>query len=186
MKSLRKRKHPNIPSIMSAYTAIRDASPGDVEAIARIYAPYVVETLISFEEVAPSASEMLERFNAIKDKGLPYLVAVLENEVVGYSYASPFRPRTGYRFTVEGSVYVETGKTGRGIGKALMQALIERCEQGELKTMVAIVAGMNRVSIDMLIKLGFQECGVIRDVGRKHGQWIDDLFLQRDLGGIKE
>jgi phosphinothricin acetyltransferase len=102
---------------------VRDATTEDVPAIQRIYAHYVLQGLATFEEVAPPVDEMIGRRAAVLGQGLPYLVAEIDGQVVGYSYATFYRPRPAYRHTIENSVYVENGLGGRGIGRALLAAL---------------------------------------------------------------
>ena len=105
---------------------VRDAAPGDFDAIARIYSHYVEHALATFEEIAPSVDEMRARHAAIAAAGLPYLVAELDGRLAGYAYASAYRPRSAYRHTIEDSVYVAEGFGRCGIGRALLTALIER------------------------------------------------------------
>jgi L-amino acid N-acyltransferase YncA len=162
---------------------IRDAVEGDVEAIQAIYARHVLEGLASFEEVAPDAAEMLRRMRAVRERGLPYLVYEAGGEVAGYSYATLFRERSAYRFTLEDSVYVRTGESGRGIGAALLGALIERCERGPWKQMVAVIGdSANLASIGVHAKLGFRPVGTLEAVGFKFGRWVDSVLMQRPLG----
>lgn len=109
---------------------IRDAADGDMTDVQGIYAHHVLNGLATFEEVPPTVDEMRDRRTAVLAAGLPYLVAELEGRVVGYSYATSYRPRPAYRHTIEDSVYVADGLRGRGIGVALLGALIARTEAG--------------------------------------------------------
>src|SRR5690349_16320394 len=106
---------------------LRDAQRSDVPAIAGIYAHHVLHGLASFELEAPSPEEMARRFDAITSAGYPYLVATESDQVLGYAYASAFRTRPAYRYTVEDSVYIDPAAIGRGIGRQLLLALIEAC-----------------------------------------------------------
>ncbi|AQG98252.1 GCN5 family acetyltransferase [Burkholderia sp. KK1] len=162
---------------------VRDAASGDFDAIARIYSHYVEHALATFEEIAPSADDMRARHAAIAAVGMPYLVAELDGAVAGYAYASAYRPRSAYRHTIEDSVYVADGQGGRGIGLALMQSLIERCERGPWRQMIAVIGNSgNAASIALHARLGFEHVGVLRRVGFKHGRWVDSVLMQRALG----
>jgi phosphinothricin acetyltransferase len=161
---------------------VRDAAPGDFDAIARIYSHYVEHALATFEEVAPSVDDMRARHAAIAAAGLPYLVAELDGRLAGYAYASAYRPRSAYRHTIEDSVYVAEGSGRSGIGFALLTALIERCERGPWRQMIAVIGNSgNAGSIALHARLGFEHVGVLRDVGFKHGRWVDTVLMQRAL-----
>ena len=105
---------------------IRDATPDDMIAVQGIYAVHVLHGTATFEEVPPSVDDMLGRRAQILAAGMPYLVAVLNGEVVGYCYAAQYRPRVAYRDTIEDSIYLAENQAGKGLGKALLAALIER------------------------------------------------------------
>jgi phosphinothricin acetyltransferase len=110
-------------------------------------------------------------------------VAALDRRVVGFAYCSPYRERPAYRFTVEDSVYVEPAHSGRGIGRALLTAVVAECERRAYRQMVAVVGdSANAASIALHRGLGFVDMGVLRAVGYKHGRWLDTVFLQRGLG----
>ncbi|SAK61892.1 GCN5-related N-acetyltransferase [Caballeronia catudaia] len=161
---------------------VRDAASGDFDAIARIYSHYVEHALATFEETAPSVDDMRARHAAIAAAGLPYVVAELDGAVAGYAYASAYRPRSAYRHTIEDSVYVADGYGGRGIGFALLTALIDRCERGPWRQMIAVIGDSgNAGSIALHARLGFEHVGVLRRVGFKHGRWVDTVLMQRAL-----
>lgn len=162
---------------------IRLAQPDDVHAISAIYAWHVLNARASFEETPPSIEEMRERMKKINDHGLPWLVALYRGVVVGYCYASPYRPRPAYRFTVEESIYLDTTMTGLGIGSALLGRLIEICEQGPWRQMLAVVGDghNNPGSLNLHKKMGFEVAGQLRSVGYKLGDWRDTLIMQRPL-----
>ncbi|MBI3444447.1 MAG: N-acetyltransferase [Magnetospirillum sp.] len=163
---------------------IRDASDDDMAAIQAIYAFYVTRTAASFEEDVPSVEEMKARRAAIVGRGLPFLVAVEEGEVLGYTYAGPFRQRSAYRYTVEDSIYVAPFVMRRGIGGALLAALIERCTQSGYRQMIAVIGdSANQGSIAVHRSLGFGQEGVLRGVGLKFGRWVDVVIMHRTLGG---
>lgn len=162
---------------------IRDAFEADMEAVLEIYTPHVLYGLSTFEETPPSVDEMTTRFLAVKGLGLPYLVAELDNKVVGYAYATTYRPRAAYRHTIEDSVYVASGLGGKGIGVALLSGLIARCEEGPWRQMLAVIGNSaNAGSIALHSRLGFQPVGKLNSVGFKLGQWVDSLLMQRPLG----
>jgi phosphinothricin acetyltransferase len=162
---------------------IRDAAPADMADVARIYTPHVLHGLATFEEVPPGAAEMKSRHAMVKNLGLPYLVAELDGRIVGYSYAATYRARPAYRFTIEDSVYVEDGLSGRGIGSALLAALIARCELGPWRQMLAVIGNSaNAGSIKLHERFGFKTIGTLPSVGFKLGRWVDSLLMQRPLG----
>lgn len=167
-----------------ALPVVRDSRSADVEAIQRIYAFHVLHGLASFEEQPPPVDEMARRRDAVIAGGYPHLVAELDGAVVGYSYASAYRPRPAYRFTVENSVYVRDGMHGRGIGRALLAALIERCEAGPWRQMIAVIGDTgNEPSIGLHAAFGFRRAGTLQAVGFKFGRWVDSVLMQRELGG---
>ncbi|WP_277186436.1 GNAT family N-acetyltransferase [Caballeronia sp. BR00000012568055] len=169
---------------MTSSPLIRDAAPADFDAIAGIYAHYVLNALATFEEVPPSVDEMRARHAAITALGLPYIVAEVDGAVAGYAYASTYRPRSAYRHTIEDSVYLADGFGARGIGYALLTSLIERCERGPWRQMIAVIGNSgNAGSIALHAKLGFEHVGVLREVGFKHGRWVDTVLMQRALLG---
>jgi phosphinothricin acetyltransferase len=163
---------------------IRDSVDRDVPAIQRIYAHHVLHGSASFEEVPPPADELASRRAGVLHSGLPYLVAETEAGVVGYCYAAPYRTRSAYRFTIEDTVYVADGQHRRGIGRALLTALIARCDGGPWRQMVAVIGDSNNTpSISLHAQLGFQRVGVLRSVGWKFGRWTDTVLMQRGLNG---
>ncbi len=162
---------------------IRDSTPDDMPAVHRIYAHHVLHGLASFEEEPPSLTEMEQRRKHALHRGLPYLVAEIDGDVVGYSYAAPYRARSAYRYTLEDSVYVADGLGGRGIGRALLSALIARCEAGNWRQIIAVIGDSgNTASIRLHEVLGFRQMGILEAVGYKLGRWVDSVFMQRALG----
>ncbi|WP_297833582.1 GNAT family N-acetyltransferase [Pseudomonas sp.] len=162
---------------------LRNATDDDMPSVQSIYAQHVLGGIASFELEAPSIEEMMIRRTDILAKGLPYLVAELAGEVVGYGYATLYRPRPGYRFTAEDSVYVREGLGGKGIGQALLGAVIEHCTQGGWRQMIAIIGNSeNHASIRLHERHGFRRVGVFESVGFKHGRWVDTVLMQRALG----
>ena len=166
-----------------ASLVVRDAGELDMVAVQRIYAHNVHHGRASFEETPPTLAEMLERRKVVLDLGLPYLIADVEGQVAGYSYATSYRPRPAYRFTVEDSVYVANSFHGQGIGAILLGALIERCSAGPWRQMLAIIGHSgNASSIAVHRRLGFENVGTLKSVGFKLGMWTDTVLMQRSLG----
>jgi phosphinothricin acetyltransferase len=126
---------------------------------------------------------MRARHAAVVGARLPYLVAVADGAVLGYAYATAYRARSAYRHTIEDSVYIADGMNGRGIGMALLSELIARCEAGPWRQVIAVIGNSgNAGSIALHARLGFEHVGVLRQVGFKHGQWVDTVLMQRSLG----
>ncbi|UDM50583.1 GNAT family N-acetyltransferase [Cupriavidus sp. MP-37] len=165
---------------------LRDAGGADVAAIHAIYAHHVRHGRASFEEVPPSVDEMQLRLAEVHRKGLPYLVAERDGEVLGYAYASAYRARSAYRFAIEDSIYIDHRRVGEGLGQALLAELIARCETGPWRQMVAVIActagGEGAGSLALHERLGFRTVGRLEAVGFKHGHWIDTVLMQRVLG----
>ena len=162
---------------------LRDARESDMPAVQAIYAHHVIHGTASFELEPPTVEQMLQRRADICANGLPYLIAEREGEVVGYAYATLYRPRPAYRFTVEDSVYVREGMAGFGIGHALLAAVIQHCTDSGRRQMVAIIGNSeNSASIRLHARLGFRQVGVFESVGFKHGRWLDTVIMQRELG----
>jgi phosphinothricin acetyltransferase len=162
---------------------IRDAMAVDMPAVGRIYKHYVETALVTFEETPPRLEEMLARRQKVADAGAPYLVAELGGEIVGYCYAGPYHHRPAYRYTLEDSVYVAHGMSGRGYGAALLGELIKRCERGPWRQLLAVIGNSdNAGSIALHRRFGFTSVGVLRSVGFKFGRWLDVPLMQRMLG----
>ena len=161
---------------------IRDARETDVTQVTEIYAHHVKHGLASFEEIPPDAAEILARMRAVRAGGLPYLVMEEDGQILGYAYATLYRTRSAYRHTLEDSVYVREGFGGRGAGRNLLAGLLERCEQGPWKQMVAVIGDSgNAASIGLHASLGFLRVGTLRSTGFKFGRWVDSVLMQRPL-----
>lgn len=162
---------------------VRPVTAADLAAVTDIYAHHVLHGLSSFEEVPPTVAQMVERHAAVVGKGLPYLCAQIDEAVVGYAYAAPYGARPAYRFTVEDSVYVAADALGRGVGKALLAAVIAQCEAIGLRQMFAVIGNSeNAASIALHSALGFTYAGMGKSVGWKKGRWVDIVWMQRALG----
>ena len=163
---------------------VRDATEADAGALAAIYGHNVLHGFGTFEEDPPSADEMDARRRAVQDKGLPYLVAEADGKVLGFAYAGPFRPRAAYRYTLEDSVYVDPAAHGQGVGRAVLSAVIAACEALGIRQLMAVIGDSgNAGSIGLHRSLGFEQTGVGRSVGFKHGRWVDIVHMQKALNG---
>lgn len=163
---------------------IRPATPADAVALARIYGHHVLHGLGTFEEVPPEPAEMERRRGAVEARGLPYLTAEEDGQILGFAYAAPFRPRAAYRYTVEDSVYVAPEAVGRGVGRQVLTAVLDACEALGLRQVLAVIGDSgNAASIGLHASLGFAHSGASRSVGYKHGRWVDIVFMQKALNG---
>jgi L-amino acid N-acyltransferase YncA len=174
---------------------VRPAVPADAEALAEIFAHYVVTSVATFEEVPPTAADWRRRLGELSRQHLPFLVALrvqgvqgvqgvqAAGTVCGYGYASPWRPKPAYRYTVEDTVYISPGHTGRGVGSALLAGLLAGCADAGARQVIAVIADTgNDASAALHRRFGFAEAGRLSGVGRKHGRWIDTVLMQKDLG----
>lgn len=166
-------------------TPVREAVRGDLPRITAIYREAVLHGTATYELDPPAQDEMGRRFDALMAGGYPWLVAEDEAEIVGYAYAGPFRPRPAYRFIVEDSVYLAPEAQGRGVGRALMAALIDRCREAGFRQIVAVIGDGHPASPSVKLheRLGFAHSGVLRGSGWKHGRWLDTVFMQLALNG---
>jgi phosphinothricin acetyltransferase len=168
---------------MSPSPPVRPCTREDLPEVRAIYALEVREGTASFELEPPSLAEMTARFAAIEAAGLPYLVAEVDGRIGGYAYASPYRPRPAYRYTVEDSVYVARFARRQGVGRALLGAVIERATARGMRQMVAIVGdSAHLASIELHRRAGFRLVGTLEHVGWKFGRWLDTVIMQRALG----
>jgi len=164
--------------------AIRRARTSDIPAITRIYAHAVEHGTASFELVPPDEAEMAQRMQYLLANNFPYLTAETAGAVRGYAYAGPYRSRPAYRWTVEDSVYIAPAMQRRGIGRALLMALIEATETLEFRQMIAVIgdSAEQSASVGLHEALGFRHVGILQNVGFKHGRWLDSIIMQRALG----
>ena len=166
---------------------IRPSEDRDLPALTAIYRHAVLNGTASFEIEPPDEAEMKRRREALLQAGFPYLVAEEDGRVAGYAYVSAYRPRPAYRYTVEDSIYVAPEVQGRGVGRALLTALIEHCERMGYRQMIGVIGDSSSTgSIALHRSLGFLTAGVVRDVGYKHGRWLDQVIMQRRLGAGAE
>ena len=162
---------------------LRDATPADLPAITAIYRDSVLNGTASYEITPPDQAEMAGRFEAIREKGYPYIAAGGEDgTLLGYAYASAFRTRPAYRWLVEDSIYLAPEARGLGIGKALLKELLARCEALGFRQMVAVIGGASAASVALHRGLGFELTGTLKGTGFKHGLWLDTVLMQIALG----
>jgi len=162
---------------------IRPATAADIPGIVAIYGPSVATGTASFELTPPDAAEMLRRFESITAHGFPYVVAIIDGAVAGYAYASSYRTRPAYRFTVENSIYVSPAFQGRKVGTALLGRLISDCTERGFRQMIAVIGdSANFASITLHRRAGFRFSGVLHGVGFKFGRWLDSVQMELPLG----
>lgn len=167
----------------TASFTVRDSRESDIAAIQKIYAHHVLTGLGSFEEAPPSADEMARRRTDILNHRLPYLVAESGDHLLGYAYAGLFRPRSAYRYVVEDSIYVAPDAQRRGVGRRLLDELIDRCTKQAYRQMLAVIGdSANHGSIGVHQAAGFTEVARLPAIGFKFGRWVDIVMMQRALG----
>ncbi|WP_277210241.1 GNAT family N-acetyltransferase [Isoptericola croceus] len=167
----------------AARPVVRTTTGDDLPAVAAILEPYVLGTAVTFDEEPPGAEAWAARLDDLRSRGLPFLVAEVDDVVVGYAYASPWRPKAAYRHTVESTIYLSPAAQGRGIGTRLLAALLDACSLAGVREVVAVVADDPAAagSLPLHRRLGFEVVGVLRDVGVKHGRSVSTMLLQRSL-----
>lgn len=161
---------------------IRPAAYEDLGAVAAIFGHYVTGSVVTFEVTPPTVEHWRHTRDDLAGRGLPFLVCESAGQVVGYAYAAPWRPKPAYRHTVESTVYLAPGHTGRGLGRRLLTALQHECARAGAEQMIAVVADSGDPASAALHRAcGFTEAGRLRNVGRKHGRLIDTVLFQHDL-----
>lgn len=159
--------------------SIRRAEPSDAFAIAEIYNHYIAETVITFEEKPVPVAEMARRMTEVRSASLPWLVADERGHVTGYAYASPWRSRSAYRFSVEATVYIAPGLVGRGIGSSLFGELLSMLQAQKIHSVIGGIALPNEASVALNEKFGLRKVAEFHEVGFKFGRWIDVGYWQR-------
>lgn len=163
---------------------VRPAVEADLAAVAAIYAHHVRTGVATFELEPPGIAEWRRRLAAVRSASLPFLVATVSGEVIGYAYCTPWKSRPAYRHTVEDSVYLAPDATGRGAGGHLLDHLLAECVEAGVRQVIAVIVDAGAAaSVALHRKRGFIEAGRLMAVGYKHGRWLDTLLLQRNLGG---
>ncbi len=166
---------------------IRSASQADAQAIAAIYNHYISNTVVTFEEVPVTPVDMATRIQGVLSASLPWLIGETETDgqgtVVGYAYATPWKSRSAYRYSVESSVYLAPGVAGQGFGKALYQELLETLKRSSVHSVMGGIALPNAASVALHERLGFRKIAHLEEVGYKSGQWLDVGYWQILLPG---
>jgi L-amino acid N-acyltransferase YncA len=157
---------------------VRSASAADAEAIARIYNYYIQNTVITFEEEPVSASLMATRVADVQGLTLPWLVAQIEDAIVGYAYATKWKARSAYRYSTETTIYLERGCEGRGIGTTLYSELLRILRERGIHVAIGGAALPNEASAALHEKLGFGQVATFPQVGFKQGRWVDVAYWQ--------
>lgn len=161
----------------------REIGEKDLGAVAAIFAHYVTTGVATFETVPPTADDWRRKLAGITARGLPFLVAGDGADVVGFAYASPWRPKPAYDHTVEDTIYLAPEQTGRGIGAGLLGELLTRCADAKMRQVIAVIADTGSdASAALHRKFGFAQVGRLTGVGHKHDRWIDTILMQRALG----
>ena len=162
---------------------IRPSRDEDITAITAIYAHHVLHGTGTFETEPPSAADMANRRGDVLSKGLPYLVAEEDGEILGFAYGNWFKPRPAYRYSVEDSVYLAPGLDRKGLGRALLAELLAYCEAAGIRKVMAIIGdSANAGSVGVHRALGFTQVGIVEACGWKFGAWRDIVIMQKTLG----
>ena len=162
-------------------TPISPAAPADAPAIAAIYAHHVRHSTATFDTAAPPVEFWVDKIATLAARNWPFLVAEVDNDVVGYAYATQFRDRAAYARTCENSIYVHPDWVGRGIGSALITALCAGAHACGFHDMIAVIGGGEPASVALHTKAGFHHAGRMERVGEKFGRLLDTVYMQRPL-----
>ena len=164
-------------------TAIRPSRDTDIEAIAAIYAHHVLHGTGTFETEAPTGADMAARRADVLAKGLPYLVAEHDGDVLGFAYCNWFKPRPAYRYSAEDSIYLAEAARGQGLGARLLAELSQAAEAVGVRKLIAVIGdSANASSVGVHRAQGFSHVGVLKDCGWKFGQWRDVVLMEKVLG----
>lgn len=163
--------------------SVRPASPADLSRVTDIFGWYTLNSVATFEEAPRSEADWVRLAAELADLGLPFLVAESDGVIAGYAYAQPWRRKPAYRTTFEDSIFIEPGRTGRGIGRLLLTELLAACAAAGARQVIAVIADSGaEPSVALHESCGFTHAGRLADVGYKHGQWIGTLLMQCALG----
>lgn len=161
---------------------VRDATPDDAAAIAGIYAYHVIHGTASYDTGPPPTESFKANIEWVRASGWPFLVMEHSGDVIGFAYATQIRDRAGYRWTAENSIYVRADAQGQGVGRALLEALLDRAEACGFRQIVAVIGGAAEASVRLHAACGFREVGRLHAAGWKHGRWLDNVYMQKSLG----
>jgi L-amino acid N-acyltransferase YncA len=179
---LRLTKEKNVPRSRSKKPQLRPLELKDVEQVTEIYAYYVASGVATFDEIAPDAGAWSGTAGSIVARGFPFLVAEVGGEVTGFGYATVWRSRPAYRHTVEDTIYVAPDRLRQGLGRMLLDGVIEGCRNAGVEQVIAVIADTGDPAAGALHRsAGFVEVGRLNKVGFKHGQWIDTVLMQLSL-----
>src|SRR5689334_7814036 len=155
-----------------------------MQRVQEIYAGHVLRGTGSFEEVPPDFGETCSRRDAAAEAGLPYLVAQRDAALIGFAYATRYRPRSAYRYTAEDSVYLDPSAVRLGAGRTLLAKVLDLSRAAGYREMIAVIGDSGNVaSIGLHKALGFRHVGTFANVGLKFGRWLDTVLMQRSLNG---
>jgi L-amino acid N-acyltransferase YncA len=162
---------------------IREARDVDIPDIREIYNYYVTNSMVTFDEKPWSIRQWRDKFALLEDRGLPFIVAASPSgQILGYALVQPYASKSAYRYTVENSIYLGQAATGKGLGRALLEALIIASQEAGLREMIAAISDKGaEASIALHQKLGFSEVGRMGKVGFKFGRWLGVVYLQRSI-----
>ena len=160
---------------------IRPASCADAELICAIYNHYVATTTIPFEEIPVSPAEMAQRIADVRAANLPWLVMLEGESLIGYAYATKWRVRAAYRYSVESSIYLDPQHAGKGAGRELYEALVDELRQRGLHLVIGGIAQPNEASVRLHERMGFRKVAHFNEVGLKFGRWVDVGYWQLQL-----
>jgi L-amino acid N-acyltransferase YncA len=152
---------------------IRNVKPEDATAIADIYNHYTKNTIITFEEEEISESDLADRIKDVISDHLPWIVAEIDGEILGYAYTTKWKSRSAYRYTVESTIYLAPEKVGHGVGSRLYKELISRVKQANMHAIIGVIALPNPSSVSLHEKFGFKRVAYFEEVGTKFDKWID-------------
>lgn len=165
---------------------IRSAEADDMPAVAAIFARYVLDTVITFELQPPSTEDWRAKQHDLETLGWPFLVAVVDEELIGYAYVMPWRSKPAYRHTVENTIYLAPEHTGQGYGRALLTELLARAGATDAHQVIAVIADTGSpASVALHRRAGFEDVGRLRNVGYKHDQWLDTVLMQCSLDDVE-
>lgn len=167
---------------------IRPVRDGDIPDIREIYNYYVTNSVVTFDEKKWSVKQWREKVAYLRKLSMPFLVAESPTgQVLGYAYVQPWAGKSAYRYTVENSIYLGQAAAGKGLGRALLEALIDACEQAGIRELVAVISDKGaEASVALHEKLGFTEAGRMGRVGFKFGRWLGTIYLQKSLKPVKK
>jgi L-amino acid N-acyltransferase YncA len=161
---------------------VRPAQSEDMAAVAAVFEHYVLDTVITFELQPPSIQDWLGKRRDLEALGWPFLVAVVEDQVIGYAYVMPWRSKPAYRHTVENTIYLAPEHTGQGYGQRLLTELLSRARTADAREVLAVIADTGSpASVALHRRAGFEDVGRLHNVGYKHGQWLDTVLMQSSL-----